>query len=274
MRRALLLASLVLGPALVGCVASQEPLQKGVTKAGPHVNDHDEPPYAPVGEAAIRPGVSIHTPKRDCASNFLFAKTDNSSLFLGTTANCFRDMPVGTFVTVGGKENRGMLVYSSWESMEELKEKDADAREYNDFAVVRVDPDVRAKVNPAILHYGGPTGMADPTAQGVGTRVKSYVNASADLPEPSAWREGVVTGRVGAWALLVHSVLPATPGGMGGPVLTTRGEALGVIVNVGVLPNPGANGVARLDALMAYALAHANLDMHILTSDALATGPV
>jgi hypothetical protein len=67
----------------------------------------------------------------------------------------------------------------------------------------------------------------------------------------------------------VHSTVPATPGAMGGAVLTADGKALGVVVNVGVLPNAGANGVARLDTLMAYAAEHARLDMHLMTSELL-----
>ena len=272
-RAAPLLALVLLAAPLVGCLAPDgAPLQKGLAPGAPPAEPG--PGWAPVEKAQIRPGVPIHAPKRDCASNFVFARPDNTSVFLGTTAYCFRDMPVGTLVTVGGPENLGVLVYSSYEAMSEAKEQDPDAAQYNDFAVIRIDSSARDAVHPGILHYGGPTAMADADAVGVGSRVRAYENASADLPEATAWREGVVTGKAGAWALLVHAALPATPGTMGGPVITADGRAVGVMVNLGAVPNPGANGVARLDRLMAYAESHQRLFMGLVTADLLDAAPL
>jgi hypothetical protein len=254
-----ILAFLLVLAFLAGCAAPQgEPLEKG---SDPAPAPDEAPSWAAPSEATIRPGVAIHAEKRDCPSNFLFERPDKSSVFLGSTAFCFRDMPVGSIVTVGGPENIGVLVYSSWETMAEIEETDADAREYNDFAVVRLDPSVNAQVSPSLVGIGGPTALGKPGDAPLGARVRTHANDSL-----SPWREGLVTGKVGDWALLVHSPLPVTPGNMGGAVVSDSGEALGIAVNIGAFPNAGANGVARIDALMAYADEHAKLYMDLVTA--------
>ncbi|MFA5860759.1 MAG: hypothetical protein WDA16_03600 [Candidatus Thermoplasmatota archaeon] len=255
------LAAAALMALLAGCVAQGEPLQRGdVRPAGPPATEGGGSDWAPVDKAEVRPGVPIHTEKRDCPSNFLFERADHTSVFLGSTAYCFRDMPVGTLVTVGGPENIGLLVYSSWQTMQEVGEQDADARNYNDFAVVRMDQSARAKESPALAGIVGPTGMAEPSSIGLGARVKQFVN-DPTLPQ---WRDAIVTGKASEWAFLTYSPLPPVPGQMGGGVVDENGKALGVIVSLGVSPNPGANGVARLDTLMKYADEHAKLYMSLV----------
>jgi hypothetical protein len=59
---------------------------------------------------------------------------------------------------------------------------------------------------------------------------------------------------------------------MGGPVLTPDGQAVGILVNLGVKPGAGANGVARIDALMQYARENAQLDMRLATWDLVDDG--
>lgn len=264
-----LVALLALPALFAGCLGAGgagEPLQAGDKDAVPDPGSEARPPWAPLEKAVVRPGVPIHTPTGVCASNFLFVRPDNTSVFLGATAACMKDVPVGGLVTVGGPDVLGFLAYSSWATMEELGEKDPYAREYNDFAVVKIDEAYRDLVNPTMLHYGGPTGLAESGEAGLGTRVKTYTNDTS--------QEGLVSGTAGEWALLVHGVPPTLPGGMGHGALTPDGKALGVVVNLGVAPNPGANGVARLDRLMAYARDHAKLYMDLVTADPLEGGLV
>ena len=262
------LAAVLALSGLAGCLTgpADEPLQRG-DGAAPRA-EGEYPPWADPATALIRPGALIHTEKRDCASNFVFTKADNTSVFLGTTAYCVRDLPIGALATVGGPEEIAVLVYSSWQTMAERGEADPHAQEYNDFAVFRIDSASREHVSPVLPEVGGPAGMGDAAGAGVGARVRER-SEGPEAPvagaSPPAWREGVVTGRVGEWALLVHSPSPALPGGTGGPVLDMEGNALGIVVNVGLMPNPGANGVARLDALMAYAATNAKLDMRLAT---------
>lgn len=239
-----------------GCLApAGEPLQKGIVEGEPTGAPSIERAslWAQPDEARVRPGVPIHTFKRECPSNFVFTRPDQSSVFIGSTAYCFRDQPVGTLVTIAN-DTVGMLVYSSFEAMANANEQDPDAREYNDFAIIRIDEPQHALISPAILQIGGPTAPADPTNVPPGARVRALVNGTTVS-------NALVTGRAGDWAYLVHMLPPATPGQMGGPVIDADGRALGVLVNLGALPNPGANGVARLDKLMAYADEHAKLRM-------------
>lgn len=254
--RRVLCALVLLAVLAAGCATpAPEPLSRGNENA----NESAAPTaWSDPETAEIRPGMPIHTPKRDCPSNFLFIRPDNSSIFLGSTAYCFRDMPIGTLVTVGGPENIGILIYSSFQTMADKQESDPDALEYNDFAVIKIAEGSRKRTSPSIVDFGGPAGLGKPGDFQVGDRVIARGNAS--LIE---WREGVVTGRAGDWALLVHSAIPITPGDMGGAVLGEDGSALGVVVNLGIKPNPGANGVARLDTLMAYAEANAALYMQL-----------
>lgn len=294
MKAAALLLAVLATPAFVGCLGSDgqggaEPLQRGDV-AGPDVRA--QPAWIALEDAKIRPGVDIQTPTRLCPSNFVFIRPDNTSVFLGTTANCVRDMHIGGLVTVGGNDTLGVLVYSSWITMDEIGEADEDARNYNDFAVVKIDTSSRKWVHPAMLHYGGPVAMADAASIAPGDRVRSYANVSVEqvasftgagvstasqpLPSEARQHEGVITARAGEWAYLAYALLPGMPGGMGGGVLDEEGRAVGVMVNLGVRPNPASNGIARLDTLMAYAKEHAKLDMELMTWDLLqpATGPV
>lgn len=261
------LAALLALLALAGCISApgDEPLQRG--DGATVAPEPAYPPWADAATAPIRPGAVIHTEARDCASNFVFTRADNTSVFLGTTAYCVRDLPIGALATVGRPEDIAILVYSSWQTMAEAREVDPDAHEYNDFAVFRIDSRSRPLVSPELPEVGGPAGMGDASAAGLGTRVREHAGSPVGVAgrEPPTWREGVVTGRVGEWALLVHSPSPALPGETGGAVVDADGNALGVVVNVGVLPNPGANGVLRLDKALAYAAEHAKLPMLVAT---------
>ena len=75
-------------------------------------------------------------------------------------------LPHGTPVNVDGATRPGTIVYSSWVTMQAARETDADACEYNDIALIRLDPADYGRVNPTIPFWGGPTGTATTTAQG------------------------------------------------------------------------------------------------------------
>lgn len=261
MRALLLLAALL---PLAGCLdGATEPLAEGVTDDGISVDLRLNGGWPATDDAVIRPGVTIHTPARDCASNFLFMRPDNGTLFIGTTAYCVSDLPVGTVATIGDSTHLAVLAYSSWHTMAEHGEQDADALEYNDFAVFYIDSSARRDAHPALMGALGPTALADSGALSIGDRV--LARAPPAVPLQSAWRDFTITGEAGDWALLAHAAPPTLPGQMGGAVLTPAGEAVGIVVSLGVTPNPGANAIARLDTMMAYAREHANLDMVLAT---------
>jgi hypothetical protein len=271
MRAALVLASIVLLAGLAGCVAQGgAPEKQGRIVAGAPIAPQD-PGWAPLDAAKIRPGDLIHTETGDCLSNFVFTRPDNTSVFVGTTAYCVRALHVGSLASIGAKDNIAVLIYSSFETMDEVHETDSGARNYNDFAVFRVDDHDRKWVNPALLRFGGPVGVADFASVGSGARVRTFANLSDGLPDAAHERQGVIAAPDGAWGYLVYGE-PTLPGQTGAGVTTPEGKAVGVMVSLGVVPSPGANGVARLDKLMAYADEHAKLPLRLMTWDLLAPG--
>jgi hypothetical protein len=266
--RALGLALLLVLPALAGCAApAGERLDRADVSSQTAAASADaSTTWAPLASATIRPGVVIHTADGDCQSNFVFSRQNATQAFIGTTANCVRKLPIGAIAAIGNPRNIGILVYSSWITMQDVGEQDAGALEYNDFAVFYVDSSSRAMVNPALPQTGGPTGADDAGALGTGARLRFW-GKTPSVAESGNWHDAVVTGKVGGWALLAHGVLPGAPGTMGGGVVTPEGKAVGVLVNLAVSPDPGANGVARLDKVMSYASEHAKMDMDLATWD-------
>src|SRR6476661_2570138 len=117
--------------------------------------------WAPAGSATIHPGVQVFTDGAQCTSNFVFQ--DASNVYLGQAAHCSGtggntatngcdsgSLPVGTPVSVGGASRPGTMVYNSWLTMQSLHETDSETCQYNDLAIVQLDPADYAKVNPSI----------------------------------------------------------------------------------------------------------------------------
>ena len=288
--RALLLAGLLAlsATSLAGCIDAPAAVGQALTEGVEPTRLPSEPAWPAPEDALIRPGMLIHTPMRDCPTNFLFYRPDNGIIFLGTTAYCTADMPVGTVATLADETQQAVLAYNSWHTMQENGESDPDALEYNDFAVFYIDTSYSAASNPALPEVGGPIGYADFDDLDVATPLRAYVNPPAfDAPVTApglaplrnagpldaivgpSWHDATITGAAGKWALLAHGAPPALPGGMGGAVVTPAGEAVGILVNLGVSNSPGANGIARLDSILAYAREHASLDMELGTWDVL-----
>ena len=106
--------------------------------------------WAPATTATIHPGVQTFTAGAQCTANFVLY--DASNVYLGQAAHCAGtgsstdtngwtsgSLPIGTPVDIGGSRP-GTLVYSSWLTMQRLGETDPDTCQYNDLALVRVDP--------------------------------------------------------------------------------------------------------------------------------------
>lgn len=253
-----LLVVLALFPALAGCATQME---------GEPLDRADLPPAPPAprawtsrDDAAIRPGALIETEARACPVSFVFVRPDNGAVFVGTTAYCVRELGVGAIGTIGGPQNIALLVYHSMQTMAERGEEDPHALEYNDLAVFHVDRAAARHASPA-LPEGGPERLRDGAAPTLGERLRLYSPVVGETP----WRDAIVTGSAGEWALIVHAAPPAVPGELGGAVLDADGEAVGILVSLGVVPNPGANAVARLDTILAYAREHAALPIDLAT---------
>ncbi|HZA17031.1 MAG TPA: serine protease [Pseudonocardiaceae bacterium] len=229
------------------------------------------PTWAPAAQATVHPGVMTNTDGGQCTSNFVFFNA--TDVFIGQAAHCAgggaatetggctsESKPLGTPVTIGGASKPGTLVYSSWITMVQRNESDPSACAFNDFALVKVDPADRGKVNPSIPFFGGPTGITTtPTASG--DRVYSYGNSPlrAGLT-PLSPKTGISIGTQGdGWSHTCYTVTPGVPGDSGSAFLAEDGKALGVLSTLAVAPQSGSNGVGDLSRELAYLNTHGGL---------------
>jgi hypothetical protein len=224
--------------------------------------------WAPASSATIHPGVQILTKGAQCTANFIF--TDATHVFLGQAAHCSGtggntqsdgctapSLPLGTPVTIPGASRPGTIVYSSWLTMQALKETDPSVCQYNDLALIELDPaDVRS-VNPSIPIWGGPTGLVT-TGTTAGEQVYAYghskLGMGVSLLSP---KQGVSLGDSGnGWSHAVMTLSPGIPGDSGSAYLDSQGRALGVLSTLELAPLPASNGVGDLAHELTYLHTH------------------
>jgi hypothetical protein len=224
--------------------------------------------WAPASQATIHPGVMTFTDGGQCTSNFVF--TQGADVFLGQAAHCSGtgaatdtngcdsgSLPLGTQVEVDGASRPGTMVYNSWLAMQAKGETNPDACEYNDFALVRIDPADVAKVNPSVPGFGGPAGLGEAAD---GSTVYSYGNSSlrGGVTKLSP-KQGVVVATEGnGWSRTVYTVTPGVPGDSGSGFLNNNGQAFGTLSTLQVLPTAGSNGVGDLSNELDYARANSS----------------
>ncbi|MGH3458624.1 hypothetical protein [Aeromicrobium sp.] len=236
--------------------------------------------YAPADTAQIHPGVQMYTDGAQCTANFVFDDAAGNT-YVGYAAHCAGtgaatdtngcdagSLPLGTKVdfveggspvggtTVGG----GTLVYSSWLSMQQAGTTDANACDFNDFALVKVDAADVAKVNPSLPHWGGPTGL-NTTGAPTGERVYSFGNSSLRAGvEPLSPKTGTSLGTSGGgWTHPVYTATPGIPGDSGSAFLDGQGRALGTLSTVQIAPLAGSNGVGDMNKELAFAQANSGI---------------
>src|SRR4051812_28864086 len=176
--------------------------------------------WAPAGSATVHPGVQVFTDGAQCTSNFVFQ--DASNVYLGQAAHCSGtggntetngctsgSLPVGTPVDVTGASKPGTMVYNSWITMQQQGETNPDTCQYNDLALIKIDPADVSKVNPSIPFWGGPTGVTGSVAQG--SKVESYGNSElrGGVTQLSPKQGVEVQQDSGGWN---HTVYTASPG--------------------------------------------------------------
>jgi hypothetical protein len=235
------------------------------------------PAWAPAGSAAIHPGVMTYTNGAQCTANFVYY--DASNVYLGQAAHCSgtgsstdtngcvaQSLPVGTQVDIGGTRP-GVMVYNSWVTMQQLGEKDPDTCQYNDLALVKVDPADAGSVNPSIPFWGGPTGVTSSVPdQG---KVLSYGNSSLRLGvQQLSPKQGLqLTQDAGGWNHEVYTATPGIPGDSGSAFIDAQGRAFGILSTVQLAPHPAANGVGDVSRELDYLGSHTSF-----TGITLATG--
>lgn len=224
--------------------------------------------WAPAGSATIKPGNMTFTDGAQCTSNFIYQ--DASNVYVGQAAHCSGtggqtetngcdsgSLPIGTPVDVDGASRPGTLVYNSWLTMQALGETNPDTCQFNDLALVKLDPADVGSVNPSVPGFGGPTGLGS-SAAGLGDTVYTYGNSSlrGGVTKLSP-KQGVVAQSEGnGWSRTVYTVTPGIPGDSGSGFMDATGKAIGVLSTLQLAPVPASNGVGDLRHELDYM--HAN----------------
>ena len=242
------LSRLAAGVSVVALVAIS-----GLSSVAPAVA---APNWAPAATAAIHPGVMTFTDGAQCTANFVF--TDGTKVFIGQAAHCSGtggstetngceadSLPLGTAVEVDGASKPGKMVYNSWLTMHALNEKDFETCEFNDLAIIELDPADYAKVNPSLPYWGGPVATSSP-GTATGDSVYTYGNSSLRLGiSLLSPKEGVSLGdSPDGWSHDVYTVTPGIPGDSGSAFVDANGRAFGVLSTLAAAPLPASNGVS------------------------------
>ena len=224
--------------------------------------------WAPAGSATIKPGVMTYTDGGQCTANFIYQ--DGSNVYIGQAAHCSStgaqtdtngctsgSLPIGTPVEVNGASRPGRLVYNSWLTMQARGETDPDTCQYNDLALVKLDPADIGSVNPSVPGLGGPTELGSAAAM-LGDTVYSYGNSSLrqGITKLSP-RQGIVAQSEGdGWSRTVYTLTPGIPGDSGSGFMSADGKAIGVLSTLQLAPVPASNGVGDLRHELDYLHAH------------------
>ncbi|AMU31256.1 hypothetical protein D2E98_10925 [Mycobacteroides abscessus] len=238
--------------------------------------------WAPAESGSIGPGTQTYTGEAQCTANFVFVD-DAHNVYIGQAAHCAStsdskhvngcaaaSRPLGTEVTfnragspgsAGRIIARGQLAYSSWLSMQSGNESDANACEYNDFALIKVDTADLSKVNPSVPHWGGPVGI-NTTGVAQGDVVHSYGNSSlrfgAPPLSPQTGTAHAADPALSGWSHSLTSPTPGVPGDSGSAYLDARGNAVGTLSTLG-LAIPVVNNIGDLFHELSYAQAHSGI---------------
>ena len=224
--------------------------------------------WASADTATITPGVQTYTEGAQCTANFVF--TDGVDVYIGQAAHCSGtggstetdgclagSLPLGTPVEVDGASQPGTLAYNSWLTMQAAGETDPDACQYNDFALVRLDPADHDSVNPSLPVIGGPVGINTDGA-GAGEYVHTYGNSSLRLGITTlSPKFGISLGTTGGgWTHPHYAVSPGVPGDSGSAFLDDQGNALGVLSTLAIAPLPASNNASDINLAVQYMLSH------------------
>jgi hypothetical protein len=219
--------------------------------------------WAPADQASIHPGVMTFTDGAQCTSNFVYQ--DGSNVYLGQAAHCSgtgaatetngcdsESLPLGTPVEVDGAAHPGTLAYNSWLTMQAKGENDQETCDFNDLALIRLDPADVANVNPSVPGLGGPTGVG--AWGGQGSTVYTYGNSSlrGGVTALSPKRGIVVGSSENGWSHYVYTATPGIPGDSGSGFMNDSGGAIGVLSTVQITPLAGSNGVGNVGSELAY----------------------
>lgn len=193
------------------------------------------PQWASTKTATIHPGVSVEVGNSPvCRAGFIL--TDGRHAFIAIPASCVgtgpadnskcdaTQDPIGTPATIKGAKYKGKLVYSSIVTMVlHAQTHKVNRCTYNDLALVRLDNRDIKRTNPSVPVLGGPTGVSqDQPAFPDQLSVYALMASPAEALQTNA----------GGWSHSMMVDAPLASSDIGAPVLTAKGQALGMVSDV------------------------------------------
>lgn len=252
--------------------------------------------WATLEAAKLRPGSALGL-SASCSANFLFTNPNGTKAYIGVASHCHESIESDgacstTYSTIANQTARallydptelpglpppatevGRLVYASFPAMDAAGESDELPCEYNDFALVELYDEYARQANPALWHWGGPTGLATGVA-GDGDQLYTFSDGSQRLLSPLRARQGLAYHALGdpatIWRTEASFTTGCLPGDSGSAVLDAEGRALGVL-------NRGAGDyceVSYLAPMLEYMMAHGGPRVVLATAEILTTLPV
>lgn len=181
-------------------------------------------PFATGSCGGVRPGALVEVPDGFCTMNFAF-KGPHGARYIGTAGHC-----------VLGENQNGERVFTRSDGP---PAKDAEGNRIGkfayrnlqtngneDFALIRLKKGLEP--NPQMCNFGGPTGINDDSS---GAQTLNYYGNGLAIGEVLPARTFYTTSLQNKRRVIANGV--ATPGDSGGPVTTSDGRALGLLVAVG-----------------------------------------
>lgn len=222
----------------------------------------------------IRPGAALSIPgePKNCTANFVFS-TFAGVLYLGTAAHCVRWNETDIQIPLVG--DIGDVAFSSNSSTPG-----------SDFALIGLTASLYALVSPETCVWGGPTApysFPSNPQDGPSEVLLLYGWGKVYKTSPvSRARTGVLPA-TGWDENALHFVAPIAVRDSGSPLLTARGEAIGIVGQTDMLGSPGGqdpgvvgevgtgpSDATRLDYAIQLAEAGLGTDLHLVVSERFA----
>ena len=194
----------------------------------------EAPPFGIGACPGVRPGAQLWTDIGGCTFNFLWkglrrdaqGQLVDAGMFIGTAGHC----------AVEGSEQEHTWAAGQGPAVEDGTNRRIGEFAYavnsstKDFALVRLDPGVQA--NPAMCHFGGPTGIHDPSFSPAAPRIVQHTGQGLVFGDTVSARSGVGYLSDPNWSFGVDE---AIFGDSGSGVETDDGRAFGVLVAISPL---------------------------------------
>lgn len=198
------------------------------------VAQQEAPPFGVGPCPGVRPGAAVWSEGGGCTFNYMFSGYARDELgalvevgrFMGTAGHCIVDQseqehvwPPGTGPEArdGNDRRIGEFAYAVNSSTK-------------DFSLIRLDPEIIA--NPAMCHFGGPTGIWDPSLSPVAPRVIQHFGQGIVFGNTVSARSGAGYLSDPNWTFAGTG---ASFGDSGSGVETDDGRAMGVLVAISPL---------------------------------------